>query len=199
MGKWRKFILISWLILPTIFMGCVGKGNRNVMNEPFDVAEKEEVFSPPLKKMLIELIDEFEGQYNVKKDVLFMTLQKIGNECYIIAYSQPGYDLVDLIGYSFLNNRLVLCYDINESCNFNLINMDALTEFRDSIPEYRNVTYEVSNYDALIVKRYKVINADSLQFITRDEFYKDFEPPTLEDLFEGFQMREEKLKKLREK
>ena len=152
--------------------------------------QDKEVFSPALKKEILRMFEVKNKEKNKLKVCNIVILQQDrgkDSQCsVIISLSNsmlkktipfiPSSDSlnirnnfnIEIMGYTFIENELVICYLLSDSCNENLVNKNRLIPYNDSVPGYPEILEDYS--DAIFenpIRIYKIVG-DSLQLINSE-------------------------------
>jgi len=155
------------LLLGFIFLSC-NKPKSLEINNSKENNNKNILFSQSLKGEILKMKklkdDKQKKGYSIRNicSVILGTFDG-ENECSVIITLMTNIDSSKITGYTFLENELITCYILSDSCKTSLINESGLIKDVDSIPGYPNTiktSYDVI-YDAPIAK-YQIFKGDSL-------------------------------------
>ncbi|MDR0682462.1 MAG: hypothetical protein LBG15_11540 [Dysgonamonadaceae bacterium] len=171
----KKVIIVLLLI---VFVSCKQTKNRKIENN---------IFNPILKNEIIKMLEIKNRETNNKdmktefcKVIVSQNYQKDGictvwitlsNNVHPMEVFYPPSDSLSIhinpnaTGYTFIENELIVCYLLSDSCSYNLINKKELVPYKDSIPGYPDITKDYSDmaFEAPTCI-YKLVG-DSLQLI----------------------------------
>ena len=149
----KKIIFLVLILL--IFIYCIEKNNRkkdltNIMNKS-------------LTDKIEEVIEEQKIKYKYPmkgKRIVTISFDNFSN-CLIKISTDFYYDADRIDGYTFFDGYLIVFYNAHSICSKDMLNINALTIFKDSIAGYKDYSQLNMDYE-IITKTYKIINKDSL-------------------------------------
>jgi hypothetical protein len=146
------------------------------------MSEVKEAFKEPLKTEILKILtldkyskEERDHSYCavvVSSKYLGESLEDTINRCNVIITFTLDIDTSKISGYTFLENELVICYLLSDSCN-NFINKNNLIQFRDSIAGYSNKIHSNKIYD-MPMRLFEVSDNDRMKLI-KSYFVEDLE------------------------
>lgn len=145
-----------YVLLVILFFVCC----RNNVSK-----EDNKIFTPELKTNILNFIkysDSIVGQAT-SRDMLYAVAFTGRDEPLLYIYTDFFYDK-RMLGYTYINNRLIVCYNFRENYKQCFIDTANLIQFKDSIPGYRsncsiNMSYEI------IKQVYTIDSANNLSLI----------------------------------
>ena len=177
----------SLLSLIFIWISCGIKSNEEFKNRK----NEDSVFSLAMENEILKMIefknDSTNDAVNRICNVIIIQNDKTNFDCHVITLlsssmiretkrfippdlseNHSNDTLPPITGYTFLQNELICCFLIQNSCYDILIDPEKLNPFNDSIQSFLNnrpySNSQFSTYDTPItVREYKVVNADSLK------------------------------------
>jgi hypothetical protein len=169
-------------------MACISCKNDTSFDKKMtngSLEKKNEVFSEPLKREILKMIQIKNkskgrtGDRDIHCSVVMSPkyfsgndIDNIINKCNVIITFTAGIDINKISGYTFLENEMITCYILSDSCNC-LVAKNHLIPFKDSIPGYPDILnpYDGGTYDAPI-KIFEIVSKDSLRLI-KSHFIKE--------------------------
>jgi hypothetical protein len=149
--KNREMFLVLILL---IFTTCIEKDNKNR-----DLAN---IMNKSLIDKIEEVVDEFEGRYKYpikEKKIIAISFDDYSN-CLIKISTDYYYNTDRIDGYTFFDGNLIVFYNAHSICNKDIVNINNLTIFKDSISGYKDYSQLNMDYET-ITRLYKIVNKDS--------------------------------------
>jgi hypothetical protein len=159
---------ISFVFLLYFFCASFISCKDNTINKR--VTQTQKLFSPALEKIILNIINETNHRYqypNSKKRLYSLSIFKKKDNienCYLRISSDFYYDIKNIRGYSFINQNLIVFYNLEDSCFNDLINRLEIIQYKDSILGYKDYSFMDMEYETTD-KIYKIISKDSLILI----------------------------------
>lgn len=151
-----------------IIVGLLISCNNNSNEKKYSDKKVEQIFSPVLEKNIINFINYVHStkpdRIDLPKKIYIIYSYFENGKCYIDLNSDYYYDKTYINGYTFLNDELIVFYSYQDSCIAPFLQIDKLTQFRDSITGYEDVAKIDMHYE-LPKRVFRVINSDSLETI----------------------------------
>ena len=128
--------------------------------------QDNEIFKPELKNKILSFIkysDSIIGQSPLKKDMFYAVAFTGQEEPLLYIYRDFFYDK-KMLGYTYIDDRLIVCYNFREGYKQHLIDTTKLIPFKDSIPGYRS-NIVIDMYYEILKYVYTIDSTDNLSLI----------------------------------
>lgn len=122
--------------------------------------------SDEIKSFIKEMDTKYQYPINEKRIVSISFLEDDSLNCLINISSDFFYDSNKVKGYTFIDDNLIVFYDLNNSCSDNIINKKNIFIFKDSILGYKDYSRIDLEYK-IFSRLYKVVDNDSLVLINK--------------------------------
>jgi hypothetical protein len=176
----------SYFLLFFIILISISSCKKATLN---DNKQSKDIFNPVLKKEILKMIEIKRNNKDVRSKICNVVILQDANRdaaCSVIISLNnsipketttfiPFSDslhiqtnpIIEIIGYTFIENELIFCYLFSDFCNDNLVNKNGLIPYNDndSIPGYPDIAkdyFDRTSESPICI--YKIID-DSLQLI----------------------------------
>ena len=151
---------IIYMCLILFLVGCSDKSNV----QECESAGFENPFSHKLTSEIENLIKKTIEKYGENPErlysVSFSLYDEFTGDCFVKISSDLFYSKQDIDGYTYINDKLIVCYNVLGYCNDNMVNKDALIPFVDSIAGFKDYSQADMEYE-MVTNIFKIIDNDN--------------------------------------
>jgi len=120
--------ILAFILLAFISISCVNR--QKPLTEIYEAEQvnSDTIFYPTLHRVIDDLISLYDSTGRTRNNVIDISIIKERGDCIIKIHGTDFY-AVWLKYYTFIDDRLIAIYDLDEDCNCGLVDTDKLVRF----------------------------------------------------------------------
>lgn len=169
----KKYLIIVVLVFLCINCNYNNKNNaKKIFQQEIQNCSHNMISFYSISKIILNKILDFinqcdsmtvSNQYISKKNIFSIGINKYKENCYFIISTSDCYVAKRMIGYFIVNNRMLVFYSLEKSCNFDFIKEKYL--YKGLNKKYTEINDAIDHILEPYGRLYKIIDRDSLQLL----------------------------------